>query len=458
MNDLERAKKEFFAKNWEAGIAAAKKTNMEDPVLRYFFGYCREHGYGMERNDADAVTWYRLAAKQGYREGLYRLAGLYECGRGVAQDLEAAFSFYGQAAEQGLPCAQYCLGRMYEKGSGVAMDIEKAREWYGKAAGNGDADAREALERLNAAFPQMPSEQPEEDEGERMEMDASSESEEDEPSETVEDVLAELDQLVGIGPVKDEIHRLTATFRVLARRRLEGLPVSPSSYHCVFSGSPGTGKTTVARVMARVYRALGVIETDNLVEVDRSDLVAKYVGQTAAKTNAVIDSALDGVLFIDEAYALANGGPSDYGHEAVETLLKRMEDDRDRLVVVIAGYTDKMKTFIAMNPGLRSRFTRYIEFPDYSVDELTEIFVRMAKQEEYVLMPNVLSRVRLEMERWLAKATKSFGNARSVRNLFERAKEHQAQRLEPSLDELTREEMTELSLEDVDGACRCGNF
>ena len=174
MNDLELAKKEFFAKNWEAGIAAAKKTNMEDPVLRYFFGYCREHGYGMERNDADAVTWYRLAAKQGYREGLYRLAGLYECGRGVAQDLEAAFSFYGQAAEQGLPCAQYCLGRMYEKGSGVAMDIEKAREWYGKAAGNGDADAREALERLNAAFPQMPSEQPEEDEGERMETDAAS--------------------------------------------------------------------------------------------------------------------------------------------------------------------------------------------------------------------------------------------------------------------------------------------
>ncbi|MDO4366674.1 MAG: AAA family ATPase, partial [bacterium] len=190
-------------------------------------------------------------------------------------------------------------------------------------------------------------------------------------------------------------------------------------------------------------------------EVDRSDLVAKYVGQTAVKTNEVIDSALDGVLFIDEAYALANGGPSDYGHEAVETLLKRMEDDRDRLVVVIAGYTDKMKTFIAMNPGLQSRFTRTIEFPDYSADELTEIFVRMAKQEEYVLMPGALSHVRLEMERRVAKKTASFGNARTVRSIFERVKEYQAQRLEPSLDELTREDLTALFLEDVDGACRC---
>lgn len=453
MNYLELAKKEFFAKNWEAGIAAAKKTNMEDPVLRHFFGYCREHGYGFERNDAKAVTWYHLAAKQGYRESLYRLAGLYECGRGVEQDLESAFSLYGQAAERGLPRAQYCLGRMYEKGTGVATDIEKAREWYGKAAGNGDADAREALERLNESFPQMPSEQPEEDEDERMETDAS--SEEDEPSETIEDILAELDQLVGIGPVKDEIHRLTGMFRIQALRRLMGLPVSPSSYHCVFSGSPGTGKTTVARMMARVYHALGIIETDNLVEVDRSDLVAKYVGQTAVKTNEVIDSALDGVLFIDEAYALANGGPSDYGHEAVETLLKRMEDDRDRLVVVIAGYTDKMKTFIAMNPGLQSRFTRTIEFPDYSADELTEIFVRMAKQEEYVLMPGTLSHVRLEMERRVAKKTASFGNARTVRSLFERVKEYQAQRLAPSLDELTREDLTALFQEDVDGACRC---
>ena len=259
----------------------------------------------------------------------------------------------------------------------------------------------------------------------------------------IEDVLAELDQLVGIDPVKNEIRKLVSFFKIQKQRMAAGLPVSPASYHCVFSGSPGTGKTTVARLMAKVYYALGLLKTPKLVETERSKLVAEYIGQTAVKTNKVVDEALDGVLFIDEAYTLSNGGEKDFGHEAVDTLLKRMEDDRDRLVVIIAGYTEEIHKFIDMNPGLQSRFTRYIDFPDYSADELTEIFIRMAHKELYNLSDEVIGLVRGEMESMVERKNKSFGNARVCRTFYEQVKERQGMRL-GSVAKPTKEQMTEL--------------
>lgn len=220
------------------------------------------------------------------------------------------------------------------------------------------------------------------------------------------------------------------------------------SYHCVFSGNPGTGKTTVARILAGIYKDLGVLKKGHLVETDRSGLVAEYVGQTAVKTNKIIDNALDGVLFIDEAYSLVQGGSEDYGSEAIATLLKRMEDDRDRLVVILAGYTNEMEEFINSNPGLRSRFNRYIHFEDYTAEELYKIFLLNAEKNEYTLADDVKEYLLKKLEDVVANKPKDFGNARYIRNLFEKTVEAQANRL-ASEPKITKELLVEIKKEDI---------
>ena len=212
-------------------------------------------------------------------------------------------------------------------------------------------------------------------------------------------------------------------------RESKGLKSSSISYHCVFTGNPGTGKTTVARIVADIYKDLGVVKKGQLVETDRSGLVGEYVGQTAPKTNAIIDSALDGVLFVDEAYSLIQGGQNDFGMEAVSTLLKRMEDDRDRLVVILAGYTKEMGDFINSNSGLQSRFNRYIEFPDYTSNELMQIFNYIAMKNDYILSEGAATKIALVIEDAVKHKDNHFGNARYVRNLFERIITQQASRI-----------------------------
>ena len=268
--------------------------------------------------------------------------------------------------------------------------------------------------------------------------------------ETIDDVLLELDELVGLKPVKDEIRRLALFVQNQERRKEAGLPMdTDSSYHCVFTGNPGTGKTTVARFMARVFRALGITRTDHLEPADRSKLVAEYVGQTAPKTNKVVDAALNGVLFIDEAYSLVEeGGRHNFGQEAITTLLQRMENDRDRLVVIVAGYTKEMKDFIDANPGLKSRFTRYIEFPDYSADELTEVFSRLAKKKGYRVSADAVALVGNRMKSLVAHKDGHFGNAREARNFFNAVLERQGVRL-AAIKEPTKEQLMEILPEDV---------
>jgi len=266
------------------------------------------------------------------------------------------------------------------------------------------------------------------------------------------DPYAELDDLIGLNSVKKEVRSLANFVKVQKQREAQGLKTAKVSYHLVFYGSPGTGKTTVARIVGRIYKDLGVLKKGHTVETDRGGLVAKYMGQTALKTDTVIQQALDGVLFIDEAYSLVpeGGNGQDYGQEAISTLLKRMEDYRDRLVVIIAGYKDEMQRFIDSNPGLQSRFNRYIDFPDYSGVELAEIFKMYMKKNQYTLADDAEEYLKQQFEYAVAHKDRNFGNARYARNVFEKSIQSQANRLE-GMTNLNKRQLTELTIDDLKG-------
>ena len=272
--------------------------------------------------------------------------------------------------------------------------------------------------------------------------------EEEEPPR-LEDVLAELDGLCGLEKVKKDVKSLINLVKVRSLRQEAGLPVPPMSLHLVFLGNPGTGKTTVARLLAKIYRCIGVLSKGQLVEVDRSGLVAGFVGQTALKTQEAVQKALGGVLFIDEAYALANQeNGNDFGREAIEVLLKNMEDHRDDLIVIVAGYTGPMEKFIHANPGLESRFNKYFFFEDYDSGQLLEIFQSMCRKNGYQLSPEGEAWVREDLKELYQHRDENFGNARDVRNLFEKAISRQSDRV-AQLETPTREQLMELRPEDL---------
>ena len=265
---------------------------------------------------------------------------------------------------------------------------------------------------------------------------------EEEPIPTIDELKAELDGYIGLGAIKKEVNNLINMVTVYNMRKEHDLPTVDLSLHMVFSGNPGTGKTMIARLMSKIYRSLGILSKGHLVEVDRSGLVAGYVGQTAIKTKKVIDEALGGVLFIDEAYALSDKGDNDFGHEAIDTLLKAMEDNRDDLVVVVAGYDGLMDDFIHSNPGLESRFNRFLHFDDYSLDEMVDIFKMRCDGSKYVLAEGAEDAVRRLIERESGDKI-GFGNARGVRNLFEDVLVRQANRLALE-SEITAEKLMEI--------------
>ena len=275
-------------------------------------------------------------------------------------------------------------------------------------------------------------------------------AEEEAPPEKIEDLIKELDELIGLEGIKREVKNLINTVTIYKLRREHGLKTVDMSLHMVFTGNPGTGKTMIARLMSRIYKSLGILTKGHLVEVDRSGLVAGYVGQTATKTSAVIEKALGGVLFIDEAYALNGKSENDFGQEAIDTLLKAMEDHREDLVVIVAGYDGLMEQFIHSNPGLESRFNRYLHFDDYTPEQMMGIMDLQLKKGQYVLT----EQARVDVADYIKAANTSsiaFGNGRGVRNIFERLLVAQANRLAQGKD-LTKDDLMTITEADVAAA------
>jgi len=267
------------------------------------------------------------------------------------------------------------------------------------------------------------------------------------PKEDIADLKAELDSYIGLEEVKKEVKNLINMATVYKLRRDNDLPNTDISLHMVFSGNPGTGKTMIARFMARVYHSLGLLSEGKLIEVDRSGLVAGYIGQTAIKTAKVLEDAKGSVLFIDEAYTLTSKTENDFGFEAVDTILKSMEDNRDDLVVIVAGYIELMEEFIDSNPGLRSRFNKYVDFKDYTAEEMFDIFKLNCKKACYVLDEDAEGEVKSYFEA-VGEAAGEFGNARGVRNTFEKLLTEQANRI-AEMETVSRDDLMKITKADV---------
>lgn len=265
--------------------------------------------------------------------------------------------------------------------------------------------------------------------------------------ETLEDILKELDSLIGLNDIKKLVKEIQAYATIQKKRRDENLNTDPLVFHMIFKGNPGTGKTTVARILGRVLTKIGILDRGHLVEVERADLVGEYIGHTAQKVRDQVKKSIGGIMFIDEAYSLARGGEKDFGKEAIDTLVKAMEDNKDNLILILAGYTDEMEYFLSTNPGLKSRFPIKIEFKDYSIDELLRIAHIMVEKRQYKLSVDARRKISAILIKRMGDNDYRMGNARLVRNIVENAVRKQAVRLVHKRS-ISREDLITLKGED----------
>jgi TPR repeat protein/AAA+ superfamily predicted ATPase len=410
-------------------------ADQHDVFAQYNLAFALANGKGVPANQAEAAYWYELAANQDMTDAQCALGLVYEHGLGVPVNYEKSVYWNRRAADKSHAESCSNLGWLYETGRGVPQDLAQARHWYGVAARQEFATAKQHLLRLRERPVDAHQAHPH-----SLRSD-----------ESITDYLnAAFHGFVGLDVVRDEVFRQASYIHVQKLREQQGLrvPTSPSR-HLVFLGNPGTGKTSIARIIAGLYQRLGILKTDKVVETDRAGLVAPYIGQTALKTRAIAESAMGGVLFIDEAYALARTSGQDFGREAIETLLKVMEDHRDDLVVIVAGYVAEMDEFLNSNPGLASRFNRYIRFPDYSPAELLAIFLNFCSTHSYILNESTHHGLKTIFSREIHLQRQHFSNARYVRNLFEKVIEAQAQRVF-ALSNASKSNLEVILLEDVE--------
>ena len=369
-----------------------------------------------EKRFQESFAIYLKSARMGNMDSMYNAAYSYHYGEGVPQNYHLAVYWYRKAAELGMKKAWNNLAHCYRHGNGVVKDSNRALALYKKAADLGDENGKKNYDKLYAELNgQTPPQNP------KAPSSPPPQQPQQQPPEPVKpSAREELYSLIGLDGVKRDVQELISLMQYQQKRKEQGKKTSPVSMHMVFTGNPGTGKTTVARIIARLYYEMGILDKDTIVEVDRSKLVAKFVGHTADQTSKVIEQAKGGVLFIDEAYTLVKpNSENDFGQEAIDTLLKAMEDNRDNLVVIVAGYTAEMHRFISSNPGLKSRFKKFIEFEDYNGEQLKEIFLKMAIADEYAVDAAALEAAGKHFEVLYRTRDPKFGNGRVVRNFYQ---------------------------------------